>query len=102
MPFKSRLAFFVVNTRYALLTFLGYVTSNAVTKEKWDLLAAVCLERKPVITPPPNELEEKFQKFLSDLEFERSLKSDHEKRHEVELYVDLGVAGYVKFKHILF
>ncbi|GLV43764.1 mitochondrial ribosomal protein L46 [Carabus blaptoides fortunei] len=50
--------------------------------EKWDLLAAVCLERKPVVTPTLNDLEAEFAKYLSQVEFERSLKADHELRHE--------------------
>lgn len=53
--------------------------------EKWDLLSAVCIERRPIITPLPNELEKQFQSLLSDIEHERSYKSDHELRHEMDL-----------------
>lgn len=52
------------------------------SKEKWDLYTSVCLERKPVITPALNALETQFQDYLSHVEFEHSLKSDHEIRHE--------------------
>lgn len=47
----------------------------------------MCLERKPIVTPRPNEIEEKFQKLLAQIEYERSLKSDFEVRHELDLYV---------------
>lgn len=33
-----------------------------------------------------NELETKFSKYLSEVEYERSLKSDHEVKHEKEMY----------------
>lgn len=54
--------------------------------EKWDLLTSVCLERKPVISPSLNKLETEFQKYLLQVELERSLKSDHEIRHENDKY----------------
>lgn len=47
------------------------------------------MERKPVVIPNPNDLETKFKKYLQDVEYERSLKSDHEVRHEREVYVQL-------------
>lgn len=60
--------------------FTANLSSQA--KKKWDLFAAVCLERKPVVTPTLNDLETEFAKYLSQVEFERSLKADHELRHE--------------------
>lgn len=51
------------------------------------MLTAVCLERKPIVTPRPNQLEEKFQKLIAQIEYERSLKSDHEMQHELDLLV---------------
>jgi large subunit ribosomal protein L46 len=54
-------------------------------KEKWDLVTAVCLERKPLITTPLTKLELDYKNLLSQVEFERSLKSDHEMRIEKEL-----------------
>ena len=48
-------------------------------------MAAVCIERRPIITPVRNEMQEGFQKLLSKLEFENSLKSAHEMRHEADL-----------------
>ncbi|CAH1969369.1 unnamed protein product [Acanthoscelides obtectus] len=60
-------------------------SSTCAAKVKWDLYAAVCLERKPVITPQLNELQEEYKTLIAEIEFERSLKSDHELRHEADL-----------------
>lgn len=70
---------------WELVVFVDSFSTTSCFKEKWDLLTAVCLERKPVITPTPNEIETKFAKYLQEVEFERSLKSDHEVRHELEV-----------------
>lgn len=51
-------------------------------KEKWDLYTSICLERKPIVTPQLNSVESQFRDYLSQVEFEHSLKSDHEIRHE--------------------
>ncbi|KAJ8984630.1 hypothetical protein NQ317_009858 [Molorchus minor] len=58
---------------------------TSTSREKWDLLSAVCIERKPIITPALNELEREYRQYLSEVEFEKSLKSDHEVRHEAEM-----------------
>ncbi|KAF2898318.1 hypothetical protein ILUMI_07861 [Ignelater luminosus] len=58
---------------------------SSVTADKWDLITAVCLERKPILTPPLNDLEQNFKSLLSQLEYEHSLKSNHEVRHEHEI-----------------
>jgi large subunit ribosomal protein L46 len=52
---------------------------------KWDLLSAVCLERKPVITPQLTPLEIEMADIMARLEFVQSLKSDHEIRQEEEM-----------------
>ncbi|XP_050523998.1 39S ribosomal protein L46, mitochondrial [Daktulosphaira vitifoliae] len=52
---------------------------------KWDVMVGICLQRKPLITKPLNDIEKKFQKILHEIEYERSLKSDHELRHEKDL-----------------
>ena len=52
---------------------------------KWDLLSAVCLERKPVITPQLTPLEREMADIMARLEFIQSLKSDHEKRQDEEM-----------------
>lgn len=87
---------------------------SAVTKENWDLYAGVLVERLPVITKPLSGIEVEFQvrpnvivlnenyelkiihntsficplkEHLNQIEFEQSLKSDFELRHEKELII---------------
>lgn len=57
---------------------------SATTKRKWDLYSAVCLERHPVIIQPMQELELKFYNMLKKIEYEKSLKCNHELRVEKE------------------
>ncbi|PSN39092.1 39S ribosomal protein L46 [Blattella germanica] len=60
-----------------------YSTSvNTLRNQKWDLLSAVCLERKPVITKDMNDIEVRYSKMLAQIEFENSYKNDHEMRKE--------------------
>lgn len=67
-----------------LITFLACISSGNNLNEKWDLFSAICLERRPIITPELNEIEREFKQLLSDLEHEKSLKSNYEVRHETE------------------
>lgn len=67
------------------ISLAKFTTSPGVTKEKWDLLAAVCVERKPVIIPELNKLEKEFKEYLADLELRNSLKNDMEIRNEAEM-----------------
>lgn len=60
-------------------------TSTAGAKEKWDLYAGVLVERLPVVSKTLNPLERQFQDMLSHVEYENSLKSDHELKHERDL-----------------
>ncbi|KAH8395344.1 hypothetical protein KR222_010169 [Zaprionus bogoriensis] len=60
-------------------------TAAAGAKEKWDLYAGVLVERLPVVSKSLNELERQFQDMLSHVEYERSLKSDFELKHERDL-----------------
>ncbi|KAM8763281.1 large ribosomal subunit protein mL46 isoform 1-T1 [Acanthopagrus schlegelii] len=46
----------------------------------WTLMAAVCLQRLPVITADCSPIEERFKQLLHQMEQERSLLSDHELR----------------------
>lgn len=48
---------------------------------KWDVMAGICLLRKPVITKSLTDLEVTYQNVLQEIEYEKSLKSDHELRH---------------------
>lgn len=57
---------------------------TATVTGKWDLYSAVCLERHPIIIQPMQEIELKFHNMLKKIEYENSLKSDHELRKEKE------------------
>lgn len=48
-------------------------------------MTAICLERQPLIAAVPNEIEDKFQKLLQEVELEKSYKSDHELRRETDM-----------------
>ncbi|XP_034827379.1 large ribosomal subunit protein mL46 [Maniola hyperantus] len=61
--------------------FLGHKVITRA-KSSWDIVAGVCIERLPVVTPPLNEIQKKFKDLLWTIEIEKSLKSDHELRHE--------------------
>lgn len=60
-------------------------SSTNVSKEKWDLFAGVLVERLPVVTKTLNKLEQKYLNYLQQVEFENSLKSNHELQHEKDL-----------------
>lgn len=65
---------------------------------QWDLVGAVCLERKPVITQPLTPLEERYMKYIQKLEVEKSFLSEHEKRKIVEKRIEQKVkAGNLEF-----
>ncbi|XP_038148798.1 39S ribosomal protein L46, mitochondrial isoform X2 [Cyprinodon tularosa] len=46
----------------------------------WTLMAAVCLQRLPVITADCSPIEERFKQMMQQMELEKSLLSDHELR----------------------
>lgn len=48
---------------------------------RWNLFGALCLERKPVISPPMHQLEKQYEELLCKMEYEKSLMNDHELRH---------------------
>lgn len=56
--------------------------NSTTRKEKWDLLTAVCIERKPQIVPDLTGIQKEFNEQLKSVEFEKSWKSAHEIRHE--------------------
>lgn len=61
----------------------------------------MCLERRPVITPELNQLEKEYQELLNQLELENSLKSDHELRHELEMYFSNKLIPRSFFKYYI-
>ncbi|XP_039488904.1 39S ribosomal protein L46, mitochondrial [Drosophila santomea] len=64
---------------------LSRAQSSTATAEKWDLYAGVLVERLPVVSKSLNPLEKQFQDLLWRVEYENSLKSDHELKHEREI-----------------
>ncbi|XP_041986495.1 39S ribosomal protein L46, mitochondrial [Aricia agestis] len=58
------------------------VTHFVRARSTWDIITGVCVERLPVVSPPLNEIQKKFKDLLWTVEVEKSLKSDHELRHE--------------------
>ncbi|KAM4744973.1 large ribosomal subunit protein mL46 isoform 2-T2 [Anableps anableps] len=46
----------------------------------WSLMAAVCLQRLPVITADCSPIEQRFKQMLQQMDLEKSLLSDHELR----------------------
>ncbi|XP_013414396.1 39S ribosomal protein L46, mitochondrial [Lingula anatina] len=58
--------------------------SNSTANERWDLVSAVCVERRPVIGREKTELEQQVEQIFRDIEFERSLVCDYEKRQKSE------------------
>lgn len=79
---KNKLQSFSMTIFYRLIFIAVAVNQSA---EKWDLLGAICLERKPIIVPELNEKEQKFQEYLNQVEYEKSMKSHHEVRHEQDM-----------------
>ncbi|KOB74374.1 Mitochondrial ribosomal protein L46 [Operophtera brumata] len=53
-------------------------TRGLSSSSAWDVLTGVCVERLPVVTPPLNEMQQKYKNLLSTIEIEKSLKSDHD------------------------
>lgn len=58
------------------------------TEPAWDLVSAVCIERPALIVPPLNQMETKMKTLLTDLEYENSMKNDHEMRHMQDIERD--------------
>lgn len=52
------------------------------TKSTWDIVTGVCVERVPVVCPPLNDIQKRYKDLLYTLEIEKSMKSNHEIRHE--------------------
>ena len=53
--------------------------------DQWDLYAALCLQRTPMIGPELNWLERRLNEYLTKVEIADSLYSDHEMRHFEDL-----------------
>ena len=58
-----------------------HVSASSATEETsktWQLHSAVCLQRYPLLSAEPKEIEEKFQKHLNEAEVNDSFLSDFE------------------------
>ncbi|XP_043991930.1 39S ribosomal protein L46, mitochondrial isoform X2 [Gambusia affinis] len=60
-------------------TPLGSTAADRATSP-WSLMAAVCLQRLPVISADCSPIEQRFKQMLQQMELEKSLVSDHELR----------------------
>ncbi|KAK6642575.1 hypothetical protein RUM43_004077 [Polyplax serrata] len=75
--------FLSVPNQYNYVSCRNYSTSTrSQPKPTWDLYSAVCVERKPLILKPLNEIEKKIAVMFLELEDEKSCKSDHEIKGE--------------------
>lgn len=54
---------------------------------QWDVIGAICLERKPLIAPPLTPIEQQMSDTIARLDYITSLKSNHELRQDEEKYV---------------
>ncbi|KAL5291788.1 MRPL46 family protein [Megaselia abdita] len=68
-----------------MLRVLSRRLYSTATAEKWDLYAGVLVERLPVISKTLSPVEKEFQDQLWKIEYENSLKSDHEMQHEKDV-----------------
>ena len=66
------------------LSLIRFNSSAAIrqAEKKWDIMAAVCIERPPYIAPALSELEQKMFDTLEQKELEESMLNDHEVRHK--------------------
>lgn len=62
-----------------------HLSTTAAGKCKWDLYAGVLVERLPVVTKALNAIESEFQQYLWQVEYEKSLKSNHELKHDYDI-----------------
>ncbi|XP_050293780.1 39S ribosomal protein L46, mitochondrial isoform X2 [Anthonomus grandis grandis] len=68
----------VKNTKNIIYSSKANIQTTGCLKEKWDLLTAVLVERKPVIAPELTDLEKEFKDYIAAVEYERSLRNETE------------------------
>lgn len=82
-----------VSTRRSVTSLIGphfvpastTVTTGDFRPERWDLCVGILVERLPIVSSTLTQTEKQFQQYLWCLEYEKSLKSNHELRLEVDL-----------------
>ncbi|XP_077569591.1 large ribosomal subunit protein mL46 [Stigmatopora nigra] len=55
-------------------------TAPETPRSPWNLMAAVCLQRLPVISADLSPIEQRFARMMQQMEMEKSILSDHELR----------------------
>uniref|UniRef100_G3MQ79 Large ribosomal subunit protein mL46 n=1 Tax=Amblyomma maculatum TaxID=34609 RepID=G3MQ79_AMBMU len=68
----------IYNSASGLVRSSSTSTPSSASASVWDLVGAVALERKPIVTPELNALEKQYLEILRTIEVEGSLLSDHE------------------------
>jgi len=72
-------------------TRVNICRASSVAQRKYDLYAAICVERKPVTIPELSQFVESYENLLHSIELQDSLKSDFEL--ELELQARKAAAG---------
>ena len=69
----------------SMTPIIRHRSSASKDSGEWDLYAALCLQRTPVIGPELNWIERRLKEYLNKVEIVDSLYSDHEMRHFEDL-----------------
>ncbi|EEC13065.1 39S ribosomal protein L46, putative, partial [Ixodes scapularis] len=73
-----------VAREFNLISVVMPASTQVRPSSEWQLVSAVALERKPVITRDFNEFERRYLEMLRTMEVEASLLSDHELQVKAE------------------
>ncbi|KAB7504557.1 39S ribosomal protein L46, mitochondrial [Armadillidium nasatum] len=66
------------------------VANSTNAEPEWQLIAATCISRSPIITAELTPMEKEYKELVEQREFEQSLQSDHELRLiEDKIKIDL-------------
>ncbi|KAL7632055.1 UNVERIFIED_CONTAM: hypothetical protein RMT77_017632 [Armadillidium vulgare] len=61
-------------------TTASAVANSTNAEPEWQLIAATCISRSPIITAGLTPMEKEYKELVEQREFEQSLQSDHELR----------------------
>ncbi|XP_050425432.1 39S ribosomal protein L46, mitochondrial [Adelges cooleyi] len=75
----------MISIRHIRVFKTVYCKLYTTNQSNWDIMASICLQRKPIITRSLTDIDREYQKILHEIEFERSLKSGHEMRHDKDI-----------------
>lgn len=68
---------------------------------KWEFFGAMCLERPPVVACSLSDVEQRASWVFRDMEFERSLKCDHELAAEKEKKYAIPCELFILFSRLI-